>query len=329
MIEKLQKGLYRREAFFSAAATDKTNCYRLLHGATEGLPGISIDRYGSIIVFQTWRNELCNEELSQLRAVIQKHFQEEFHFVWNHRQKRGQVQHHPVTSLPESPIGFELGLQYDVRPIHQGIDPLLFLDFRAGRRWIKAHAQGKEILNLFAYTCGIGVAACAGGAKWVQNVDFSQRSLQIGRFNAHKNDFTPAQFQCIQDDVFPVIRQYSGLGIKGRAAKRGFQKRVPQQFDIVVLDPPRMSKSPFGKVDLVHDYPALLKPSLLCLKSNGWIMCTNNVASVEETLWHKQIQRCAHKIRKNIMRLIPLRPELDFPSPDQKWPLKIALCQVE
>ena len=67
----------------------------------------------------------------------------------------------------------ELGIRYTVDPIHKGIDPLLFLDFRAGRRRILRESSDQTVLNLFSYTCGIGVAAAKGGAKRVVNVDFS------------------------------------------------------------------------------------------------------------------------------------------------------------
>lgn len=320
----------RRMSFLEQLHAEDTTCYRLFHGATEGIPGLSIDRYGSVLLMQTWREILDEKHAQTIAESICTTLNLPLHAVWNHRQKRGQVQHHPLAPLPDLSIGSELGIQYDVSPIHAGIDPLLFLDFRSARRWIRDHASQQSILNLFSYTCGVGVAGCIGGGT-TYNVDFSTRALQTGQHNAERNNIETKgahpPFVCIKDDVFPVIRQFSGLGLKGRAARKGYIKRAQRQFDIVVLDPPRISKSRFGKVDLVADYPSLFKPALLCTKKGGWILATNNVASVHASDWHDQLRRCAKKAGVLIDTWIPLHPEEDFPSPDQQWPLKMMLCK--
>ena len=70
---------------------------------------------------------------------------------------------------------------------------MLFLDLRAGRRWVKGAAHDKTVLNLFAYTCGIGVAALAGGARQVVNVDFARSALAVGEANAARLVADPAE----------------------------------------------------------------------------------------------------------------------------------------
>ena len=331
MIEShIRSALDRRRLFIEERDAEKTNCYRLFHGATEGIPGLSIDRYGPVLLMQTWREPLEEDKASYVADLIRKDLSLPLLAIWNHRQKRGQVQHHPLDPIPDNITGTEMGITYNVSPIHEGIDPLLFLDFRAARRWIRNNADQQSILNLFSYTCGIGVAGCIGGGR-VCNVDFATRSLNVGIHNAQLNSIKTTgkkpDFSCIKDDVFPVVRQFSGLGIKGRAARKGYTKRSKQLFDIVVLDPPRISKSPFGKVDLVGDYPSLFKPSLLCTKPGGWILATNNVASVHAEDWHDQLARSARKAGVFIDAWIPLHPEEDFPSPDKQWPLKMMLCK--
>src|SRR4029079_11623229 len=90
--------------------------------------------------------------------------------------------HRPV--LPPDPIVRELGVPYDARPRHRGQDPLLFLDLRVVRRRVLELARGRSVLNLFAYTCGVGVAAARAGAAEVWNVDFAASALDVGRRNA-------------------------------------------------------------------------------------------------------------------------------------------------
>jgi 23S rRNA (cytosine1962-C5)-methyltransferase len=81
-------------------------------------------------------------------------------------------------------------------------------------------------------------------------------------------------------------------------------------------------------VDLVNDYPALFKPALLSTAEGGTLICCNNVAEVERDAWLDQLQRSARKAGREIREAEWIMPEADFPSPDGKPPLKIALLRV-
>lgn len=224
----------------------------------------------------------------------------------------------------------ELGVTYLVQARHKGQDPWLFLDLRAGRRRVMRDAPGKSLLNLFAYTCGVGVAAAKAGARFVMNVDFAESSLAVGRDNARLNDL-PIRPRFIKSDVFAAVRQLSGIGQPERVRGKRmpvFPKLEPQQFDLVFLDPPRYAKSPFGVVDLVNDYAALFKPALLCTTEGGTLFCCNNVAEVERDTWLDQLKRSASKAGRPIRDFEWIFPEADFPSPDGKPPLKMVALSV-
>ena len=94
---------------------------------------------------------------------------------------------------------------------------------------------------------------------------------------------------------------------------------------MVVLDPPRLATSPFGKVDVVADYQSLIKPALLCVKDGGKILATNNVAGVAADDWLQDLMRCADKAGRPICGVEWLKPETDFPSPDGNAPLKMVV----
>ena len=186
------------------------------------------------------------------------------------------------------------------------------------------------MLNLFAYTCGVGIAAAKAGARFVMNVDFAECSLQIGRENARLNDL-PVRPRFIKSDAFAALRQFSGIGQAERVrGKRmpSFPKLEAQQFDLVFLDPPRYAKSPFGVVDLINDYAALFKPALLCTAPGGTLICCNNVAEVDRDAWLDQLQRSARKAGRPIRDFEWIAPEADFPSPDGKPPLKMVALAV-
>jgi len=328
----LSAALDRRRPLLAQLADEGTDCVRLLHGTAEDAPGITIDRYGPILLVQTWRDPLADGELDALAAVVNDTLGTTLTACWNHRGEGPGGSARPDAAL-EAPIGHELGIAYDVRPRHRGQDPLLFLDLRVGRRWIKAASQTKTVLNLFAYTCGIGVAALAGGALEVVNVDFAQSALAVGRANAARNfgddTETDPRFVTITDDVIPVVRQLAGLPLPTHGKRaRAFMRRPARQFDLVVLDPPRWSKGKHGAVDVVRDYASLFKPALLATAPGGTVLATNHVPEVDRDEWLGGLERTAMKAGRPLASLETLTPEEDFPSLDGRQPLKIALARV-
>ena len=321
------------------ASLPETDCIRLFHGAAEGAPGLTIDRYGPILLLQTWREPLNHQLVDQVHRLICDHLSTELTAVWNHRAGGGTAVFEPWHNpeLPEELTGQELGLRFDVNPRHRGIDPLLFLDFRAARRHIRANSAGKSVLNLFSYTCTAGVAAMAGGASAVWNVDFAESALATGHANAKLNGIqtegsadNPTAWRNIHEDVFPVVRQLAGLKMQDRRGKRTlhFKRRKAQQFDVVVLDPPRWARSAFGAVDVIRDYPSLFKPALLATAPGGHLLCTNNVAKVDLDAWTSILRRSAEKAGRPLRSLNILAPEADFPSFDGRHPLKVAWLGV-
>jgi 23S rRNA (cytosine1962-C5)-methyltransferase len=319
----LAQALARRAPLLTALAAEDTDCVRLVHGIAEGAPGLAVDRYGPVLLVQTWRGPLAAADFDALVRAIDA-VVPGLVPVWNHRGQGAGGAGTP----PEAPIGRELGLGYDVRPRHRGQDPLLFLDFRAARRWVRAHAAGREVLNLFAYTCGIGVAAAAGGAARVVNVDFARSALEIGRANAVRNGILPERFETLHGDALVVARQLAGLPAEGRRGHKPPAPLPPRSFDLVVLDPPRWAKSAFGAVDVVRDYPSLFKPALLAARPGGVVLCTNHVPTVDKAGWHAVLRRTAEKAGRPLAAIEDLPVEGDFPSFDGATPLKVALCRL-
>jgi 23S rRNA (cytosine1962-C5)-methyltransferase len=310
---------------------EETDCYRIFHGTNEGLPGTTLDRYGPLLILQTFHQSVTDDEFAEVREFAAEEFPD-LHLVYNDRSRdhsRIQDSADEVHALDSVPMeANELGVKYQVQGRHQGQDPWLFLDLRAGRRYVKANSEGKTVLNLFSYTCGIGIAAGAGGAKRVVNVDFAESSLAVGIENAKLNKLKQIEF--IQSDVFPAIKQYANMPIAVRRGKKlpKYPKHKPEQFDLVFLDPPRWAKSAFGNVDLIRDYQSLFKPSLLATKDGGQLICCNNVAQVDRDEWLESLKRCAIKAGRPLKSIEILLPDTDFPSPDGNPPLKVAICQL-
>ncbi|WP_374354496.1 class I SAM-dependent rRNA methyltransferase [Chitinimonas sp.] len=332
--ELLASAWHNRRELLASLHAENTNCYRLFHGSVEGAAGLTVDRYGDLLLVQTFHAPASPERLAAIAAFYGEQLPG-LALVYNDRSSPNSRIRNPLegaelaaAELPR--VVSEMGVSYLIQARHAGQDPWLFLDLRAGRRRVMQEAAGKSVLNLFAYTCGVGVAAAKAGAAHVVNVDFAELSMATGKQNAKLNDL-PIRVRFVQSDVFAAIRQYSGLGqptmVRGKRMP-SFPKLEPHQFDLVFLDPPKYAKSPFGVVDLVNDYPALFKPALLSTREGGTLICCNNVAQVEREPWLDQLQRSAAKAGRTIRDVEWITPEADFPSSDGLPPLKMVLLRV-
>ena len=325
--ELIDTALRARASLISQLGEDGTDCFRLFHGVSEGRPGLTVDRYGPVLLFQTWREALTPSELATLHGVVEKALGCALTPVWNPRGRGAPPQQD--VELPDPVLGRELGLRYHVTPRHRGQDPLLFLDFRAGRRKLRERSGDKSVLNLFAYTGGAGLAAAASGATEVWNVDFAGSSLEWAARNLELNPLPRTRMRLVKEDVLPVVRQLAGLGVKGRGKRRRrFRKFEPRTFDIVVLDPPRWSKSAFGAVDIVRDYPSLLKPAMLATSPSGSLLLTNHAPEVSLEAWRALVMRTGEKCGRSVVHVETFGPEADFPSFDGAPPLKLAWVEL-
>ena len=334
LTDRLAAALAARAPLLHSLEAERTDAYRLFHGSVEGEPGLTIDRYGELLLAQTFHRPLQADELAAIEAFYATACPG-LPLIWNDRSQSNSRIANALTPAQEAiarqPREFrELDVAYRFQARHAGQDPWLFLDLRAGRRRVMQEAAGKSLLNVFAYTCGIGVCAAKAGAQHVVNVDFAESNLAVGRENARLNAL-PIRVRFVQSDAFAALRQLAGLGqpqwVRGKRMPP-FPELEPKQFDIVFLDPPRYARSPFGVVDLVNDYAALFKPALLATAEGGTLICCNNVAQVEREAWLDQLERSARKAGRAIRDVEWIAPDADFPSPDDKPPLKMALLRV-
>eukprot|EP00873_Tetraselmis_striata_P018830 jgi/Tetstr1/439094/TSEL_002961.t1 len=349
--EALLLAIERRASagLFQRAAREGTTAFRLLHGPTEGAPGVSVDLYGTRVLVQSWREPLGVDACDALgeacrcamRPFVEGPLEVEFHLRGRAARQAGRPLHQPVKrgdDAAEQETFSELGLSYHWQALRAGGDPSLFLDFRPVRRLLAAEAAGKDVLNLFSYTCGAGVAALAGGAASVVNVDHSAAYLAAGKRNTALNAAawegrTPT-VENIAQDFYTAARQMAGIGIKGRASRgrrnASFPKLPRRDFDLVVLDPPTLTKSAFGAVDIVNDYASLAKPALLCTRpGGGTLVATNHAPHANAEEWLEAVVRCGKKCGRPVAeaRLLEIEQDDDDFPPSLEKPrlLKVGI----
>ncbi|NVL45248.1 SAM-dependent methyltransferase, partial [Pseudomonas syringae pv. actinidiae] len=152
--QALSVALVNRRPLLAELHTQGTDCYRLFHGSQEGASGLTIDRYGPQLLVQSFHASLDREALLAVHAQINTYLGVETLLVYNDRsQGNSRVDREDTVYKAEEAaladhVGHEWGLNYRVRGRHAGQDPLLFLDLRNTRGWVKQHSAGKSVLNL-------------------------------------------------------------------------------------------------------------------------------------------------------------------------------------
>ena len=213
--DRLATALQYRSALLTQLHAEETDAYRLFHGSVEGHPGLTVDRYGDLLIVQSFHTPLPAPQLAELE-VFYAHAFPGLTLIYNDRSQSNsrignKLSPEMLAAAKEPRQARELGVNYLIQARHAGQDPWLFLDLRAARRRVMQEIRGKSLLNVFSYTCGVGVAAAKAGASSVVNVDFARSSLSVGKENARINDL-PIQMRFVQSDAFPALRQFSGLG---------------------------------------------------------------------------------------------------------------------
>lgn len=156
-----------------------------------------------------------------------------------------------ITNVHENGLCFQVNLS-----ARQNIG--FFPDMLEGRKWLSVEARDKRVLNLFAYTCSLSVAAMAYGAYSVTNVDMAKNTLQTGRINHRINKQKQDKVNFLAHDIF---KSWSKL-------------KILSPFDLVIIDPPSFQP---GSFEAEKDYHKIIKRLPQLVSSGAKIMaCVNS-----------------------------------------------------
>lgn len=206
-----------------------SDAMRLVHGESDGLPGLIVDRYGDVLVMQVlsagveaWRDVLCDELLKFTRArAIYERSDADVRELEGLPLRSGLLR----GELPGVTDITEHGLRYRV-DVAAGQKTGFYLDQRANRQRVAGLADGADVLNCFCYTGGFALAALRGGAKSVLSVDSSADALEAARVNLALNELPGERAEWVEADVFHYLRRLRDSG---------------KSYDLIVLDPPKFA----------------------------------------------------------------------------------------
>ena len=247
------------------APEGKHNCgLRLFNGFSEGFPSLTADLYGRTVVLFLHKvlgveadalmkvaRDFYTGALPWIRCVIAKQRSSPDQWL-----RRGEIVfgNDPDTRIIENGVSYSLDLLMNQ-------DASFYLDTRNLRAWLARESAGREVLNAFAYTGSLGVAALAGGAKRVLQMDHSRKFLDLAQRSAAANHLDSTRMKCFVVDFFVGVGQLKSRG---------------ELFDIVLIDPPYFSITEKGKVDLVTESTRLINKVRPLVRDGGQLVVVNN-----------------------------------------------------
>lgn len=293
-VEKIQSAWMQRES--TGVRSPITNCFRLVHGEGDGLPGLIIDMYDGVAVVQGHSagahadRQLICDGLRQsigdeVRAVYYKSMltaesKAGGEYLYGERTLPHAVQEHGNKFYVDWEIGQKTGF---------------FLDQRENRKLLGTLSRGKKVLNTFCYTGGFSVYALHAGASVVHSIDASDRAIEMAKKNIVLNGFDPATHLCIAGDTFD------------------FLKSTKETYDLIVLDPPAFAKHKEARHQAMKGYQRLNAEAMRAINSNGIIFTFSCSQVVDRKLFYDTVVSAAIQSGREIQVLGTLSQPADHP----------------
>ncbi len=288
-------------------STNKTDEYtRLFHGRG-GFYGaykfLTVDSADQVLYAAFFAPD---DEEEAIVGMLQRFYKTEGKWqalVVQQRYLEGAPSEVVVGKLPEETFALENGLKYRLNFLNnQNIG--FFPDMKIGREFVRDNAQGRKVLNLFAYTCPFSVAAIAGGAKSVVNVDMSKGALSTGRENHRLNALDPRSSQYMP---YNILKSWS------RIRKAG-------PYDLIIIDPPSFQKGSFAAT---NDYAKIIRRLKELAAEDCTVLSALNAPELGtafiKTLFKENAPEFAYVRRLDNME--------SFPSDDDERSLKNLIFQ--
>ena len=300
LVHLLENALAARAPWFDDA---HESALRLFHGFTEGDPGLAIDLYGRSLVIHVYADDVPAGQaraaaaqayllsaLPWLQAVVRK-----TRGSADGRERSGVLTygHTLDQKIRENGVWYALDLMLNA-------DASLYLDTRLLRAWEKENLQDKRVLNTFAYTGSLGVAARAGGAERVVHIDRSRRFLAVAKRSYSLNGFLIRNGDFLAGDFWEQA---------GRLRNQG------ALFDCVIVDPPFFSVTGAGRVDLVREAHRVINKVRPLVAHEGWLVVINNALFVSGRAYLDLLEDLCASGYMTIETLVPVPQDFTgFPS---------------
>jgi len=281
----------------------RQSALRLFNGFYEGCPDLVIDLYATTLVVYNhasppetaaarveaaWRHLV--EYLPWVQAVVVKERQ-----AGTPIERRGRLVFglHPARRILENGVWYALDLMLNQ-------DASFYLDTRPLRAWAAANLAGKSVLNTFAYTGSLGVAALAGGASRVVHLDLNRAFLNLAKESYALNGFPVAREDFWRGDFWALTSRL---------------RRQGATFDCLFLDPPFFSETTNGRVDLNSQSSQLINKVRPLVADGGWLVAVNNALFASGKSYLAELEVVCRDGYLSIETLLPIPEDITgFPE---------------
>ena len=269
---------------------EDSRCCRVIFGEADGFPGLTVDRFESVLVAQVLclGMELIKEELFSLLLEVLRSDGQDMVGVYERndvaiRELEGMEQGkgwHPVDG--EKAPDFtavdieENGIRYTV-DFENGQKTGFFLDQKYNRQAVAKLARGRTVLDCFTHTGSFALNAARGGAKHVTAVDVSEFAVACARENARRNGLSDVM-ECVAANVFDLLPQL---------------EQQPKRYDFIILDPPAFTKSRKTTQRAMTGYKEINYRAMRLLPRGGYLATCSCSHFATEELFLKMLRSAA------------------------------------
>lgn len=312
-----------RDAWEYRKATVDTGSCRIVFGEADFLPGIVIDKYGTVLTVQSLALGIDKMKL-QIIELLKKILAEDGILITGVYERsdakvRKQEGMQPVKGFIGEPFDTNIEIvENDVKflvDIAEGQKTGYFLDQKYNRVAIRSICKGKKVLDCFTHTGAFALNAGYGGAREVLGVDISELGVEQARKNAKLNGLDEVvKFQCC--DVFDLLPELIEKG---------------EKFDVVILDPPAFTKSRDSVKNAVKGYREINLRGLKLVKDGGFLATCSCSHFMTPELFTETIRQAAQNAHKRLRQVEYRTQAADHPilwSADESYYLKFYIFQV-
>ena len=284
------------------AERDGLDSYRLIAGESDGMPGVTIDRFGNFLVLQ-----LLSAGAEYQRPALVSALQALYPDCSIYDRSDVAVRKKEGLELAQGPVSGDLppallpieehGMKLLV-DIQNGHKTGYYLDQRDSRFATRRYVAQKRVLNCFSYTGGFAVSALMGGCSQVISVDTSQDALDVARQNVELNglDLSKAEFQ--RDDVFKLLRKYRDGG---------------EKFDVIVMDPPKFVENKSQLMGACRGYKDINMLAIQLLNPGDVLLTFSCSGLMTTDLFQKIIADAATDAGRDVQFIEQFRQAADHP----------------
>jgi 23S rRNA (cytosine1962-C5)-methyltransferase len=296
--------------------SESNNIVRLVHGEGDSLPGLIIDFYAGVAVVQCHSVGMY-QAVEYISKALQAAFGDDLLAVYSKSSEtlpsRLDIENKYVFGNASTPhIALENNIQYQIDWV-TGQKTGFFIDQRENRSLVKKYAKNKKVLNTFCYSGGFSLAAIAGGATLAHSLDSSKKAIELTEANVTLNAMHD-NHQSIVADTMEYI------------------KELPEEYDIIILDPPAFAKHKDKRHKAIQGYKRLNAHAIRQIKPGGLLFTYSCSQVVDKYLFTNTIIAAAIESGRKVKILEQLHQPADHPinafHPEGEY-LKGLLIQVD